>query len=198
MLAKQAVYIIVHGVKTGDVPNTDRTYLIRPVESNIGIQHDDALRRVDATISEVKDAANQARQTADAAWKSTPSFAIFSACDAGWSVRCHDRNRHWRNCTGHTLKIQCMMIGRKLAYAVPMSAVPALSANDCYQLTLNRTITSRAVLQLALAGGIGSAGSNPDRPAKGLPQAGRHRPGRVGGAESPVQPDGPSFPQQRP
>ena len=75
----QVARILANGVKTGNVPDSDRAYLTQLVESETGIQQDEAQKRVDAIIGEAKSAADQARQTAEAARKSAASFGIFTA-----------------------------------------------------------------------------------------------------------------------
>jgi hypothetical protein len=77
--ASQATRILANGVRNGDVPPADRTYLAQLVAAKTGISQADAQKRVDDTIASVKAAEVKARQTADAARKATATFAIFTA-----------------------------------------------------------------------------------------------------------------------
>lgn len=78
-LTAQATRILANGVKNGDVPPADRTYLAQLVAAKTGLSQSDAQKRVDDTIAGVKDAEIKARQAADAARKATATFAIFMA-----------------------------------------------------------------------------------------------------------------------
>lgn len=75
----QASRILANGVRNGDVPPGDRTYLAQLVAAKTGIPQADAQKRVDDTIASTKDAETKARQAADAARKATATFAIFTA-----------------------------------------------------------------------------------------------------------------------
>jgi hypothetical protein len=77
--AAQATRILSNGVRNGDVPAADRSYLAQLVAAKTGIAQADAQKRVDDTIAATKDAETKARQAADAARKATASFAIFTA-----------------------------------------------------------------------------------------------------------------------
>jgi hypothetical protein len=77
--AAQATRILANGVRNGDVPPADRTYLAQLVAAKTGLSQADAQKRVDDTIAGAKDAEVKARQTADAARKATGTFAIFTA-----------------------------------------------------------------------------------------------------------------------
>jgi hypothetical protein len=77
--AAQATRILANGVRNGDVPPADRTYLAQLVAAKTGISQADAQKRVDDTIAGAKDAEIKARQAADAARKSAATFAIFTA-----------------------------------------------------------------------------------------------------------------------
>jgi hypothetical protein len=77
--AAQATRILANGVRNGDVPPADRTYLAQLVAAKTGISQADAQKRVDDTIASAKDAEVKARQAADAARKATATFAIFTA-----------------------------------------------------------------------------------------------------------------------
>jgi hypothetical protein len=77
--ATQASRILANGIRTGDVPAGDRTYLAQLVAAKTGIPQADAQKRVDDTIATTKEAETKARQAADAARKATATFAIFAA-----------------------------------------------------------------------------------------------------------------------
>jgi hypothetical protein len=78
-VAAQASRILANGIRTGDVPPADRTYLAQLVAAKAGIPQADAQKRVDDTITSTKAAETKARQAADAARKATATFAIFAA-----------------------------------------------------------------------------------------------------------------------
>jgi len=75
----QATRILANGVRNGDVPPADRTYLAQIVASKTGLSQADAQKRVDDTIAGVKNAETKLRQAADATRKATANFAIFTA-----------------------------------------------------------------------------------------------------------------------
>ena len=75
----QATRILANGIRNGDVPQGDRTYLAQLVAAKTGIPQADAQKRVDDTIAATKDAEVKVRQAADAARKATATFAIFMA-----------------------------------------------------------------------------------------------------------------------
>jgi hypothetical protein len=78
-VAAQASRILANGIRNGDVPTGDRTYLAQLVAAKAGIPQADAQKRVDDTIASIKEAEIKARQAADAARKATATFAIFTA-----------------------------------------------------------------------------------------------------------------------
>ena len=78
-LTAQTTRILANGVRNGDVPASDRTYLAQLVAAKTGISQTDAQKRVDNTIAGAKDAEIKARQAAEAARKATATFAIFTA-----------------------------------------------------------------------------------------------------------------------
>jgi hypothetical protein len=78
-VAAQATRILGNGVRNGDVPPGDRSYLAQLVAAKTGIPQADAQKRVDDTIASTKEAEVKARQVADAARKATATFAIFTA-----------------------------------------------------------------------------------------------------------------------
>ena len=78
-VAAQATRILANGVRNGDVPPGDRSYLAQLVAAKTGIPQADAQKRVDDTIATTKEAETKARQAADAARKASATFAIFTA-----------------------------------------------------------------------------------------------------------------------
>jgi hypothetical protein len=78
-VAAQATRILTNGVRNGDVPPADRTYLAQLVAAKTGISQADAQKRVDDTIASTKDVETKARQAAEAARKAAATFAIFTA-----------------------------------------------------------------------------------------------------------------------
>jgi hypothetical protein len=75
----EAGRILANGVRTGDVPTTDRAYLADLVAARTGISTEDAQKRVDAAIAQAKAADVKAREAADAARKATSEASIFTA-----------------------------------------------------------------------------------------------------------------------
>jgi hypothetical protein len=78
-ITAQASRILANGVRNGDVPPGDRTYLAQLVAAKTGISQADAQKRVDDTIASTKEAEVKARQAVEAARKATATFAIFTA-----------------------------------------------------------------------------------------------------------------------
>jgi len=64
---------------TGDVPDEDRSYLASLVAEKTGIPMDEAQKRVDAFIAQVKEVAARAKAAADEARKAAAQAAIYSA-----------------------------------------------------------------------------------------------------------------------
>jgi hypothetical protein len=75
----EASRIIVSGLRTGEVPASDKTYLAQLVAARTGISQADAEKRVDAVIAKAKDAENKVRQAADTARKTAAAIAFFTA-----------------------------------------------------------------------------------------------------------------------
>jgi hypothetical protein len=69
--------ILAMGIKNGDVPAADKTYLAQLVAARTGLSQADAERRVDDVIAKVKAAELKARQIADAARKAGAYVSIF-------------------------------------------------------------------------------------------------------------------------
>jgi hypothetical protein len=75
----EATRIILSGLRDGDVPAADKTYLAQLVSARTGISQTDAEKRVDQVIAKAKDVETKARQTADTARKTAASIAYFTA-----------------------------------------------------------------------------------------------------------------------
>jgi hypothetical protein len=77
--ASEASRILAAGMRTGDIPPADRTYLAKLVAARTGISQADAEKRVDDVITRVKAAEAKARQAADTARKAASAFSIATA-----------------------------------------------------------------------------------------------------------------------
>lgn len=75
----EAARILGQGLIVGDVPATDRDYLIGFVSSRTGVTTAEAQARVDNAIANVKAANVKARETADAARKAAAMFSMMTA-----------------------------------------------------------------------------------------------------------------------
>jgi hypothetical protein len=75
----EATRILAKGLAAGDVPAEDRTYLATQIASRAGISQDDAQKRVDGVIAQVKAADLKAREAADAARKAAATAATLTA-----------------------------------------------------------------------------------------------------------------------
>lgn len=71
--------ILAIGLRNGDVPATDRSYLAQLVADRTGVSQADAQKRVDDAVAAEKAAETKARQAADLARKSTSAVAFFTA-----------------------------------------------------------------------------------------------------------------------
>jgi hypothetical protein len=69
--------ILATGIKNGDVPTADKTYLAQLVTARTGLSQADAERRVDDVIAREKSAELEARQVANAARKAGAYVSIF-------------------------------------------------------------------------------------------------------------------------
>jgi hypothetical protein len=95
--------ILTKGLRAGDVPAADRTYLAGLVSARAGISPGDAQKRVDDVIAQVKAADVKAREAADAARKAAATVATLTALSMliGAFVACaaaalggHERDLH--------------------------------------------------------------------------------------------------------
>ena len=71
--------IIAHAAVTGDISDGDHAYLAQLVAARTGITLEDAQKRVDGFLSDVKDAEARAKATADAARKVAAKASIYLA-----------------------------------------------------------------------------------------------------------------------
>jgi putative Mn2+ efflux pump MntP len=75
----EAVHIAARAASTGDISDEDRNYLAAVVAAKAGVSMDEAQRRVDAFVAEVKDGATRAKSAADEARKAAAQAAIYTA-----------------------------------------------------------------------------------------------------------------------
>lgn len=75
----EASRIIFSGLRAGDVPPADKTYLAQLVAARTGISQTDAQKRVDDMIAKAKDAEVKTRQAADTARKTAANIGYFTA-----------------------------------------------------------------------------------------------------------------------
>ena len=71
--------ILLNGLRNGDMPVGDKTYLAQLVAARTGLSQTDAEKRVDDVIAQEKAAELKARQAADAARKAAAYLSIFLA-----------------------------------------------------------------------------------------------------------------------
>jgi hypothetical protein len=70
--------ILTAGIKNGDVPAADKTYLAQLVTARTGVSQADAEKRVDDVIAKVKAAETKARQVADATRKASAYLSTYT------------------------------------------------------------------------------------------------------------------------
>jgi hypothetical protein len=75
----EATRIIASGLRNGDVPAADKTYLAQLVAARTGISQADAEKRFNDVIAKAKDVELKARQAADTARKVAATAAFFTA-----------------------------------------------------------------------------------------------------------------------
>jgi hypothetical protein len=75
----EAGYIFANAVRTGHVPDADRTYLASMIAQKTGVAQDDAQKRVDEAIAHIDEAKAKAMQAADKARKAAAETAIYTA-----------------------------------------------------------------------------------------------------------------------
>jgi hypothetical protein len=71
--------ILASGMRSGDIPAGDKTYLAQLVTAHTGLSQADAEKRVDEVIGQLEAAKAKARQAADAARKAAAYLSIFTA-----------------------------------------------------------------------------------------------------------------------
>jgi hypothetical protein len=101
--------ILAVGIRNGDVPASDKTYLAQLVAARTGLSQADAEKRVDDVIAKAKAAETKARQIADAARKAGAYLSIFTALSmligafiaaAAAALGGRHRDEDWRAHTG--------------------------------------------------------------------------------------------------
>jgi hypothetical protein len=75
----QSARILLNGMRNGDVPAPDKTYLTQLVVVRTGLSQADAAKRVDEVIAQENAAETKARLIADAARKAGSYLSIFTA-----------------------------------------------------------------------------------------------------------------------
>jgi hypothetical protein len=78
-VSAQTGRILVTGLRNGDVPAPDRTYLAQLVAARTGLSQADAAKRVDDVVAEAKAAKVKAQQAADTARKAAAKLSIVMA-----------------------------------------------------------------------------------------------------------------------
>jgi hypothetical protein len=75
----ESTRILAAGIRNGDIPPGDKTYLAQLVAARTGLSQADAQKRVDDVIAKAKAAETKARQIADAARKAGAYLSIYTA-----------------------------------------------------------------------------------------------------------------------
>ncbi|HEV7823101.1 MAG TPA: hypothetical protein VGO84_18090 [Burkholderiales bacterium] len=75
---EEAGRILASGLKQGDIPAADRTYLAQTVAARTGLSQPEAEKRVTDALAQAKAAEAQAREAADAARKAAAHMALWS------------------------------------------------------------------------------------------------------------------------
>jgi hypothetical protein len=75
----EALHIAARAASTGDVSEDDRSYLASLVAAKSGVSMDEAQKRVDAFVADVKDGVARAKAAADQARKAAAQAAIYTA-----------------------------------------------------------------------------------------------------------------------
>jgi hypothetical protein len=75
----EATRILARGLSAGDLSSADRTYLAQLVAGRTGISQDEAQKRVDDAMAQLKAAELKARQAADTARKAAAKAALLTA-----------------------------------------------------------------------------------------------------------------------
>ena len=77
--AAESSRILAMGLRNGEVPTADKTYLAQLVAARTGLSQADSVKRVDDVIAQEKAAETKARAAADAARKAVSYLSIFTA-----------------------------------------------------------------------------------------------------------------------
>jgi len=77
-IRSESTRILTMGVRNGDVPAADRTYLAQLVAAQTGLSQADASKRVDQVVAREKAAETKVREAADAARKAGSYMSIFT------------------------------------------------------------------------------------------------------------------------
>jgi hypothetical protein len=75
----EAAHIAARAAATGDISDDDRNYLASLVAAKTGVSTDEAQKRVDAFVAEVKEGVTRAKAAADEARKAAAQAAIYTA-----------------------------------------------------------------------------------------------------------------------
>jgi hypothetical protein len=75
----EAAHIAARAASTGEVSDEDRSYLAALVAAKTGVSMDEAQKRVDAFVADVKDGVTRAKAAADQARKAAAQAAIYTA-----------------------------------------------------------------------------------------------------------------------
>jgi hypothetical protein len=98
--------ILAEGVRNGDIPNGDKTYLAQLVAARTGLSQADAEKRVNDVITQVKAAEAKVRQAADAARKAGTYLSIYTGVTmligafiaaVAAALGGRHRDEHWRS-----------------------------------------------------------------------------------------------------
>lgn len=73
----ETMRILINGITTGGVPETDKVYLAQLISSNTGISMEEATRRVNDAIGQIAAAETKLREAADAARETASTVSIF-------------------------------------------------------------------------------------------------------------------------
>jgi hypothetical protein len=74
----EAGRVLVNGLRQGDLPATDRSYLAQLITARTGLSQPEAEKRVADAVTQAKEAETKARQAADAARKAGIHMALWT------------------------------------------------------------------------------------------------------------------------
>ena len=75
----EAARILVNGLQNGEIPDSDRGYLVQLVAMKTGISQEQAKKRVDVAIENARLAVEKAKHVADSVRRAAANFSIFGA-----------------------------------------------------------------------------------------------------------------------